>query len=177
MARFSIGRQSLVQCSIAAAVALAAGQVLAAGSLTVFESRMPDGSVILGDSPAAGAKSVKSRKYDLPSAQSSRSAADAEREYWRQQAEGFERRQRAEDAARMRGWSYSDQGTGAVDQVAGLDGQWTDGHSQQPVVVLGGHPNRPLVPSRLVPSTYTSSPGAVNGRGAGFIGSGFSTAR
>ncbi len=77
---------------------------------------MPDGSVILGDKPAAGARSVESSQVRSPeSAPVARSAADAEREYWRQQAEGFERRQRAEDAARMRGWSYSDQGTGAVD--------------------------------------------------------------
>lgn len=177
MAMVSIGGQSLVRFSLAATLAIAAGQVLAAGSMTVFESRMPDGRVILGDSPVAGAKSVKSRKYELPSAQTSRSAADAEREYWRQQAEGFERRQRAEDAIRLRGRSYSARHPYGVDQVAGLDPQWEDGYARQPVAVLGGYPNRPLVPSRFVAQTYTSSPGAVNGRGAGFIGSGFSTAR
>ena len=36
---------------------------------------------------------------------------------------------------------------------------------------------RPLVPHAVIQRNYTTSPGAVNGRGAGFIGSGFSTAR
>ncbi len=175
MATTSFFRSSRLYACVAAALVLGVGQAYAAGTLTVFESRMPDGRVVLGDSPVTGARSVKLHKYDVPTTQSSRSVAEAEREYWRQQAEGFERRQRAEDAARMRAWPRAGHPSHDPEQLAGLDDpQWA---GAQPVAVIGGHPGRPLVPPQWVPRTYTSSPGAVNGRGAGFIGSGFSTAR
>ncbi|MGE0310905.1 MAG: hypothetical protein AB7P21_04690 [Lautropia sp.] len=171
----SILRSSRLRVALVTALVCGAGQAFAAGSLTVFESRMPDGRVVLGDSPVAGAKSVKMHKYEVPASPSARSVADSEREYWRQQAEGFERRQRAEDAARARALSRPMPAPYGADQLASFDEQqW---QYPQPVAVLGGQPARPLVPLHLVPRTYTSSPGAVNGRGAGFIGSGFSTAR
>ena len=176
MSKTTFGRQSFFRLSLAAAVALAAGQALADGSMTVFESHMADGRVVLGDAPVAGAKSVKMRKYEVPSGQASRSAAAAEREYWRQQADGFERRQRAEDAARMRSSSTSRRSADHPEQLAELDGQWFAPGGYGPNTVYGAA-GRPLVPLRAVPPVYTTSPGAVRGRDSGFIGSGFSTSR
>jgi hypothetical protein len=43
--------------------------------------------------------------------------------------------------------------------------------------LYGHHAGKPLVPLKHVPRVYASSPGAVNGRSSGFIGSGFSSAR
>ena len=60
---------------------------------------MPDGSVVLSDKPASGARTVATDTIVLTAA---RGAADAERDYWRQQAEAFNRRQEMRDTERER---------------------------------------------------------------------------
>lgn len=152
------------RAAIAAAAFLAVAGAQAESGLTVFESRMADGSVVLGDKPVAGAKSVNIRKYDPVPAQS-RGVAQAEREYWRQQSEAFQRRQREGERPRGRGWGAAEADLGPADA-------WhAGGH------VYYGPAAAPLVSLDRVNPHYTSSPGAVRGRDAGFIGSGFSTAR
>lgn len=145
--------------SAIAVVATGAG----AATITVYESRMPDGSVVVGDKPAAGAKTVRNHRYDYAPADKAHVAA--EREYWRQEAHAFSQRHQARE--------YGTAGRGGYPAQAamghGYHG-WQGGYYYPGV-------GRPLVPQHLVQPTYSTSPGAVNGRGAGFIGSGFSTAR
>ncbi len=148
--------------ALAVASSMAAGSAVAA-NLTVYESRMPDGSVMLGDRPASGARAVASHRYEYTPV--SKEALEAERNYWRSQSEAFQRRQLS--SSRM-----ERQPATRTASVADADGPY---HPYW--IAYGQGAGRPLVPPALVPQTYTSSPGAVNGRQGGFIGSGFSTAR
>ena len=154
---------------VAWAVAWALGSGIAvaatgasAATLTVYESRMADGSVVVGDKPAAGAKSVRNHRYDYTPADKAHVAA--EREYWRQESHAFSQRHQAREYGTWRGGYPAPAAMGH-----GYHG-WQGGYYYPGA-------GRPLVPQHLVQPTYTTSPGAVNGRGAGFIGSGFSTAR
>jgi len=142
-----------------------AGTALAAETVKIYRSVMPDGSVVLGDKPSAGARSVATDTIVLTAP---RGAAEAERDYWRREGEAFNLRQQRRDAAqapaRRMAPSYRD-------EMAMYGDEW------RPLATSYGNPGRPLVPLDQVPQPYTSSPGAVNGRSSGFIGSGFSTAR
>ena len=145
-------------------------------ALTIYQARLPDGTLELSDRPPAGAVSVERRSYGLaPQDASTQRRAQAEREYWRGQADAFAKRQRererdADRAAReaaptttlvVAGWPRR-----AV--VGPLHG-WPPPDVAYPAVPLAGHG---------VSGAYTSSPGAVQGRSTGgFIGSGFATAR
>ena len=151
--------------ALGACAALAATSA-AAAALTVFESRMPDGSTVVGDRPAEGARSVVSHKYEYTPV--TKGAAEAERDYWRQQAEGFERRRMATEQA---------EASGRMHRSISARDPGPDGNYYYPMWTGYGHSARPLVPLDRVPRQYTSSPGAVRGRDGGFIGSGFSTAR
>lgn len=159
------GRRLTGAMLLVAASALA-GTAVAAETVKIYRSVMPDGSVVLGDKPSAGARSVATDTIVLTAP---RGAADAERDYWRRQAEAFNLRQQRRDAAdaprrRTR--------AAAGDDLARYEDEY------RPLATLyGHHAGRPLVPSKYVPRDYTSSPGAVSGRSSGFIGSGFSTAR
>src|SRR5690606_12326887 len=119
----------------------------------------PDGSVVLGDKPSQGARSVATDTIVLSAP---RGAAEAERDYWRRQAEAFNLRQQRREAAdtprRRMAPSYRD-------DVASSGDDW------RPLATYYGHPGKPLVPWHRVPRQYESSPGAVNGRVSGFIGS------
>ncbi|NLD54786.1 MAG: hypothetical protein GX652_09025 [Burkholderiaceae bacterium] len=150
---------------MAAALILVAAPAGAAETVKIFRSTMPDGSVVLSDKPAAGARTVASDTIVLAAAAG---AADAERDYWRQQAEAFNRRQAMRDAERDRA-----RGQG----IPPMAMHHQDDVAYPAYVVGGGHPAKPIVPLRHVPRVYRSSPGAVRGRDGGFIGSGFSTAR
>jgi len=134
-----------------------------AATLTVYESRMPDGSVVVGDKAAPGAKSVRTHRYDYTPAD--RGQVAAEREYWRQESLAFAQRHQAREYASQRRGGYP---PAAMAPDQGYPG-WYGGYYHGA--------GRPLVPQSLVQPNYTTSPGAVNGRGPGFIGSGFSTAR
>ena len=160
------GGKGMIGASLIAAMVAVAGPSVAAETVKIYRSTMPDGSVVLGDKPSAGARSVASDTYVLTAP---RGAADAERDYWRRQSDAFNLRQQRREAAQAR---RSRTAAPQVDDLAMYGEQWL------PVGVhYGNHHGKPLVPPHLVPRNYTSSPGAVNGRASGFIGSGFSTAR
>ncbi len=152
----------------AAALLLAVGAAQAETTLKVYRSHMPDGSVILGDRPAAGARNVESSNYTVAPLRQGTATAEAEREYWRRQADAFDQRQALRDLrdtpSRAR---YQRIGQGAADGWTPAEAWYPAGH--------GAH--RPLVPHHRVNPNYRSTPGAAQGRSFGFIGSGFSTAR
>lgn len=158
---------------------------------TIFQSRLPDGSLELSDRPAAGgATPLGQRTYALPPQTASVQRAQAERDYWRRQAEAFERRQLERD--RLEAAEAERRERARPQQVVVADGRfgvWGWG----PAVIVPRPPIvRPPVDNGLGPqpaplpgpygsnggSAYTSSPGAVQGRPTGgFIGSGFATGR
>jgi hypothetical protein len=148
---------------MASALVLFAAPAGAAETVKIFRSTMPDGSVVLGDKPAAGARTVATDTIVLAAAPG---AAEAERDYWRREAEAFNQRQAMREAERDRARS------------APRPPMTMHHHDAAPAyVVAGGHSSKPIVSLRHVPRVYRSSPGAVRGRDGGFIGSGFSTAR
>lgn len=149
----------IVVWAVGAGLAAAAGAASAA-TLTVYESRMPDGSTVVGDRPAPGAQSVRNHRYDYTPADKAHVAA--ERDYWQRESHAFAQRHQAREYGTWRG------GHGSAGQGYGHPAPY------------GGYyygAGQPLVPHAVIQPNYTSSPGAVNGRGPGFIGSGFSTAR
>jgi hypothetical protein len=165
---------------------------------TIWQSRRPDGTLELSDRPPpAGAAQVGQRSYTLPKEGAARQRADAEREYWRRQAEGFNRRQQDRDRIER---AESERRARAQPQVVFADAGrpiWYGAPTVQPWPPHGGLPVPPGVgPPGVGPypqpeprplpgpiqgsgaSAYTSSPGAVQGRATGgFIGSGFATGR
>ncbi len=142
-------------------------------AVTIYQARLPDGTLELSDRPPTGAAgAVERRSYGLsPQDAATRQRAEAERQYWRQQADAFGKRQQERDreAERVRR------------------------ERPAPTVVFAELPRRAVfqgygwVPPEVHGSGffggvgasggYTSSPGAAQGRSGGFIGSGFSTAR
>ena len=148
------------------AVLMAAGTAAtAAETVKIYRSTMPDGSVVLSDRPASGARAVASHSYVL---KAPKGAAEAERDYWRRQSDAFNLRQQQQDVQEpRRRMSPLLAGDAPSHEDAWL-----------PVAVYPGHhASRPIVPGYAVPRHYGSSPGAVRGRSSGFIGSGFSTSR
>lgn len=158
-------RRNRLRVSLLTALMAVATAGTAAETVKIYRSTMPDGSVVLSDRPASGARAVASHSYVL---QAPKGAAEAERDYWRRQADAFNRRQQQQDVeAPRRRISARIVGDAPTQEDAWL-----------PVAVYPGlHGGQPLVPGYAVPRRYTSSPGAVRGRSSGFIGSGFSTSR
>lgn len=168
-------------------LARAGRAVASTPSTTIWQSRLPDGTLELSDRPpAAGASQVNQRSYVLPTEDAARQRADAERDYWRKQAEGFNRRQQDRDRldqaeAERRARSqpqpvYADAGAPV----------WYGTPRVRPWPPHGGSffppPNGVVTLPAPVQgnggSAYSSSPGAVQGRATGgFIGSGFATGR
>lgn len=157
--------KGLIGISLAAAFAVIAMPAAAVETEKIFRSDMPDGSVVFGDKPAAGAKSVASDTIVLSAPAGS---ADAERDYWRRQAEAFNRRQAIRDADDQRR-HHQPHGQYRDDVAMSEDLYYP--------VYVGGRVAKPIVSLDKVPRSYQSSPGAVRGRDSGFIGSGFSAAR
>jgi hypothetical protein len=162
-----------------------------APATTIFQSRLPDGSFELSDrAPAAGATPLGQRTYALPPQSASAQRAQAERDYWRRQAEAFERRQRERD--RLTALEADRRDAVRAPQTVVLDSRYAV-RGWGPAVPLRPPLPRPapvdyglgLQPAPLPGpqgsnggSAYTSSPGAVQGRPTGgFIGSGFATGR
>jgi hypothetical protein len=143
---------------------------------TIWQSRLPDGTLELTDlPPASSATAAQSRTYALPSDGQARQRAEAERAYWRRQAEAFEARRRERDREREV----------ATAQAPPMVVLRTDvphaavyhGYGWLPPEIAGGLGSPGGVVGIGGPSVYLTTPGAAQGRGAGFIGSGFSTAR
>ena len=88
------GRRLTGALLVVAASALA-GTALAAETVKIYRSIMPDGSVVLGDKPTAGARSVATDTIVLTAP---RGAAEAERDYWRREGKAFNLRQQRRDS-------------------------------------------------------------------------------
>jgi hypothetical protein len=68
---------------------------------TIYRNTLPDGTVEFSDRPAAagaGAANVGHSTYVVPDAADAIKRAEAEREYWRKQAEGFDKRTEQREA-------------------------------------------------------------------------------
>jgi hypothetical protein len=159
------------------AAARAHRAVEAMPSTTIWQSRLADGTLELSDRPPSqGAADVARLSYPQPrDAGASRQRADAERDYWRRQAEGFEQRRRERDRQAERARREPPRPPMGADWDGGPYRWVHPGYGWLPASATAG------VPGALwdgVSPTYGTSPGAVQGRAAGgFIGSGFSTAR
>ena len=71
----------------------------AAASTTIYRNTLKDGSVEFSDRPAgAGAANAGQSTYVVPDAAEALRRADAEREYWRKQAEAFDKRNQEREA-------------------------------------------------------------------------------
>lgn len=141
----------------------------AADSVTrVYQSRMPDGKIVFGDKPAAGAAQTRAQDYRLPEALPAAELA-AEEARWAAEARAFEQRhiaRAAVQAAESR-QRRLDRAIGSVVRAGSPE--------EQAIYGLGYGPGvnyRPIF-APVGNSVYRSSPGAVNGRGAPFLSSGF----
>jgi hypothetical protein len=158
----------------AAELARAGRAVESTPAVTIYQARLPDGTLELSDRPPAGAAgAVERRSYGLaPQDPAARQRAEAEREYWRRQADAFVKRQQDREREAERARRERPPPTIVVAEVprrAVYHGYgWLPPEIAAPGFVSGGFG---------AVGGYTSSPGAVQGRSSGFIGSGFATAR
>lgn len=77
----------------------AAGPPANSSAITVYRTTLKDGSVEFSDRPsAADATSVDQSIYTVPDAADALKRAQVERDYWRKQAEDFDRRNRLREA-------------------------------------------------------------------------------
>lgn len=133
------------------------------GAVTVYRSVMPDGSIVLGDQPQQGARKTEAIGQAPGADPSSTARARQEREYWRQRAEAFARRQLQRELDDEHAQLVERER--AVLQVA-------------PVAVVPPVLYRPREPlnytGQLPASDYTSSPGAA-GRNLGTSADGSSS--
>ena len=165
--KFAVGRLVLSCAAVAMSGLLAAGAAQAESVTKVYQSRMHDGSLSFGDKPAQGAIETESR--DAPPA----AVLEAERRNWAEQNRAFEQRytdrlaieamqerQRKLETMLLRGASAE-----APTETLVYGGA---------PVVWGAPHIRPMPPmAQPGGAVYRSSPGAVNGRGAPFLSSGF----
>ena len=170
--KFAVGRLVLSCAAVAMSGLLAAGAAQAESVTKVYQSRMHDGSLSFGDKPAQGAIETESRDYRLPDAPPA-AVLEAERRNWAEQNRAFEQRytdrlaieamqerQRKLETMLLRGASAA-----APTETLVYGGA---------PVVWGAPHIRPMPPmAQPGGAVYRSSPGAVNGRGAPFLSSGF----
>jgi hypothetical protein len=155
-------------------LARAGRAVEATPAVTIYQARLPDGTLELSDHPPTGAAgAVERRSYGLaPQDPATRKRAEAEREYWRGQADAFVKRQQERDREAER--ARRDRPTPPIVVAEVPRRAIYHGYGWLPHEFGGAVAG----PSTLgISGTYTSSPGAVQGRSSGFIGSGFATAR
>jgi len=146
------------------------GQDLGAGAPVsrIYRSVARDGSVTFGDQPLAGSQAVEIRSFAASTDPAGIEAARQQRDYWRAQAQAFEERRRAREQEEREA------------QQARILAAERERLVQVPTRIYSRGPNffaGPSVPMSMVSPTYSSSPGVPGGNGAGFIGSGFATAR
>lgn len=162
------GRLPAILMSCAAVVlgsALMAAPAQADSVTRVYQSRMADGSVVFGDKPAAGAAHSTAHDYRLPDSPSV-AELEAERASWAAQARAFDQRHADRQAVEVMQARQQ-----RIDRMLRAAG---GGTLVQNNVHAGGGFVQPLLPlPRVGGGVYRSSPGAVNGRGAPFLSSGF----
>jgi hypothetical protein len=149
----------------------------AAESVKIYRSTMPDGSVMLGDRPTPGARSVVTGTYVLATPPG---AADAEREYWRRQSEAFDlRQQRREVEAHRRSVSPRRAAGAAIgdEHVHRFSHPYVTGYTpgyayapRPPIGVALPHASKPLVPRRETQHRPVRSHGGSDQRGSGVPG-------
>lgn len=167
------GRMAMACAALVMGGLMATGSAQAESVTRVYQSRMQDGSVVFGDSPAQGAVEAASREYRLPEAPPA-AVLEAERRNWSEQNRAFEQRytdRMAIEAAKRR----QAQQDALLQKLAG---GLASVLSPSDTLVYGGTPVWGPQAQHVLPivgqgSTYRSSPGAVNGRGAPFLSSGF----
>ena len=161
-------------------LARAGRQVGATPATTIYQSTLKDGTLELSDRPpSGGATDVERRSYALPQDAAARERAEAEREYWGKQAAAFERRRTDREQALEQQTQRTQRPLSAPPTVVYLDGRRGvyHGYGWMPPELYGAGmgPGTPIF--NAYSPVYTSSPGAVQGRDSGFIGSGFGVRR
>lgn len=140
----------------------------AATPTTIWSVRRPDGSMEFRDTPPPLGIKARTQVYTETRSQEAQRRAEREREHWARQGEAFEQRRtsRIEAEARVR------QAEIQAHAVANETRRWLGGGDAArmgwPVVVAP----QPVHPVRVDP-VYSSAPGAAQGRGGPFVGSGF----
>jgi hypothetical protein len=152
-------------------------------AVTIYQARLADGTLELSDRPPAGASgAVERRSYGLaPQDAAMRRRAEAEREYWRKQADAFVERRQAREREREAERARRERPSPTVvfadlpRRAASHDGYGYDyGGPPRPEVA---YPAAPFAAYGASGTHASLPPGAVQGRGGGFIGSGFATSR
>ncbi|MDO4636997.1 MAG: hypothetical protein Q4B13_05555 [Lautropia sp.] len=174
MAQASRARRSLARPLVAmSGAALVLGAALLAGSVQaetvtrIYQSRMHDGSLSFGDRPAQDAVETERHDYRLPDAPAA-STLEAERLKWAEQNRAFE--QRYTDRLAIESAQARQRGLEALLKRIAL-GASADGVTPYPLIWGALSPAQSLTPTGSI--IYRSSPGAVNGRAAPFLSSGF----
>jgi hypothetical protein len=121
---------------------------------TIYRNTLPDGTVEFSDRPAAagtGAANVGHSTYVVPDAADAIKRADAEREYWRQQAEGFDKRTEQREAQAAAAAARRAQAVTPPARVSPYDSDLFPG----PVYYVQGRPViRPVRPQTLPGAAY-----------------------
>jgi hypothetical protein len=158
-------------------LARAGRQVGATPATTIYQATLKDGTFELSDRPPeGGATGIERRSYALPQDATARQRAEAERDYWSRQAEAFERRRTDRDRVLEQAQRGRPAPPTIIVHTDGRRGVY-HGYGWVPPDLYGaGSAPGAVVVGGFAP-VYTSSPGAVQGRDAGFIGSGFGVRR
>ncbi|MDO4681948.1 MAG: hypothetical protein Q4B17_04065 [Lautropia sp.] len=138
----------------------------------VYQSRMADGSVTFGDKPVAGAREYSSREYRLPDPLPE-DVLEAERLEWEHQARAFDRRHAERQALQAQSEGARRRARDSVWQSRDMADEPSHVYGSVPVASWGPHARPVPPPPAGHGSQYRSSPGAVNGRQAPMLGSGF----
>jgi hypothetical protein len=153
-------------------------QMGATPATTIYQATLPDGTFELSDRPpSSGATGIDRRSYALPQHAAARERAEAEREYWRRQAEAFERRRSERDRALEQSRRVRAAPPTTVIVRSDFPRGVYHGYGWMPPDLFGAAVSPNAFLAGGVSSVYTSSPGAVRGRDVGFIGSGFGPRR
>jgi hypothetical protein len=148
------------------------------GATTIYHAVMPDGTVLVGDERPGGAASVQVLSYPFPQGRQVDARAEAQRQHWQREAEAFEQRRRerervAEERRRDLELARALVALRVVPEPVRVAVQGAY-EVMPPLVAIPLPVHRAPLPA--LPA-YGGSPGAVQGRDAGFIGSGFAVAR
>jgi len=163
------GPGTAVDAVAAPPLALSArGMSLDAPATRIYRSVGADGSVVYGDQPIAGARAVQIRSFVSASDATAIATARRQQQYWREQADAFERRRADRQAAEARARADAERERDETERLVVV----VPRNLRAPAFAAG-----PGVPIPGVPSSYGSQPGAAASAPAAFIGSGFATAR